>query len=112
MLITHMDYFREKPDDLEKTTILLDNGYHPQQIQMALEQVYPEIMTKVDFELAPKPSPKRKLLKANQDLCPSRPAGSLSALMPGWSVVKTWSKTLSGRSNMLSPKFNFVLFDC
>jgi hypothetical protein len=40
-----MDYFREKPDDLEKTTILLDNGYHPQQIQMALEQVYPEIMT-------------------------------------------------------------------
>ena len=29
MLTHNIDYFRSKPDDLPKTTILLDNGYHP-----------------------------------------------------------------------------------
>jgi transposase len=70
MLIAHIDYFREKPDDCEKTTILLDNGYHPQSIQAALEQVYPEIMTKIGFELAPKPSPEEKAVKGRSGFVP------------------------------------------
>ena len=47
MLTHNIDYFKSKPDDLPKTTILLDNGYHPEQLTQALEAIYPEIMTKI-----------------------------------------------------------------
>ena len=60
MLTTNMDYFRQKPLDLEKTTIMLDHGYHPKTIQAALEQVYPEIMSKIQFEVAAKLSKSEK----------------------------------------------------
>ena len=60
MLTNHIDYFMSKPDDLPKTTILLDNGYHPLALTKALEQIYPQIMTKIQFELAPKPTPSQK----------------------------------------------------
>ena len=56
MLTHHLDYFRAKPAHLPKTTILLDHGYHPDQLQSALEQMYPPIMSKLQFELSPKPS--------------------------------------------------------
>lgn len=38
-----------------KTTILLDNGYHPETLEKELLKVYPEIMSKIQFELSPKP---------------------------------------------------------
>lgn len=60
MLTNHMDYFLSKPDDLPKTTILLDNGYHPLVLTKALVQIYPQIMTKIQFELAPKPTQSQK----------------------------------------------------
>ena len=36
-------------------TILLDNGYHPKQLE-ELKKIYPAIMTKIKFQLSPKPS--------------------------------------------------------
>jgi transposase len=60
MLTKHMDYFQEKPLDIPKITIMLDHGYHPATIQAALEMVYPEIMTKIQFERCPKPSKAEK----------------------------------------------------
>lgn len=70
MLTDNMDYFRQKPSDLEKTTIMLDHGYHPETIQAALEQVYPEIITKIQFEVAAKLSLIRQSSDSeNQDLC-------------------------------------------
>jgi transposase len=54
MLLQNIDYFREKPVELATTTIMLDHGYHPEKIQEALEPVYPEIMTKIQFELSAK----------------------------------------------------------
>ena len=63
MLTDNIDYFRQKPPYLPKTTILLDHGYHPKKIQRALEQVYPAMMTKIQFEVAAKPS---KVTKAAQ----------------------------------------------
>ena len=54
MLSQNMDYFRQKPVELAKTTILLDHGHHPEVIQQALEEIYPEIMTKIRFEVAVK----------------------------------------------------------
>lgn len=56
MLTANIDYFKLKPPELPKTTILLDNGYHPHQIESQLKQVYPEIMTKIRLELSAKPS--------------------------------------------------------
>jgi len=60
MLTINIDYFKDKPAELPLTTILLDNGYHPSQIEEELKKIYPEIMTKIRFELSPKPSKTEK----------------------------------------------------
>jgi len=39
MLSKNIDYFKSKPMELPKTTILLDNGYHPDKLTQALEQI-------------------------------------------------------------------------
>jgi transposase len=70
MLTAHIDYFQEKPLDLPKTTILLDNGYHPDKIRAALEAVYPEIMTKIQFEVSAKPSKAEKAEKGKSGFVP------------------------------------------
>lgn len=70
MLTAHIDYFQEKPLDLPKTTILLDHGYHPDKIQTALEKVYPEIMTKIQFEVSVKPSKAEKAAKGQSGFVP------------------------------------------
>jgi hypothetical protein len=41
MLTHNIDYFKSKPADLPKTTLLLDNGYHPDKLTQALEAIYP-----------------------------------------------------------------------
>jgi transposase len=70
MLTAHIDYFQEKPLDLPKTTILLDHGYHPDKIQTALEEVYPEIMTKIQFEVSVKPSKSEKAAQGKSGFVP------------------------------------------
>ncbi|WP_263970858.1 transposase [Leptolyngbya boryana] len=56
MLIDNLDYFRRKPVNIPKVTILLDHGYHPETIAYALQVFYPQILTKICFQLAPKPT--------------------------------------------------------
>jgi transposase len=46
--------------NIPKITILLDHGYHPDKITIALQKLYPQIMTKIRFELAPKPTKAEK----------------------------------------------------
>lgn len=70
MLTQNLDYFRRKPAHLLKTTILLDHGYHPDPLQSALEQVYPQIMSKIQFELSPKPSKAEKAAVGKQGVVP------------------------------------------
>jgi transposase len=60
MLAANINYFKDRPDDLRKLTILLDHGYHPTVLSVALEQIYPQIMTKIQFEVAPKPTKAQK----------------------------------------------------
>ncbi len=60
LLSNHLDYFRAKPVNIPKITILLDNGYHPDKITTALQKIYPQIMTKIRFELAAKPTKAEK----------------------------------------------------
>jgi len=56
ILATNINYFKERPDDLPKLRILLDHGYHPTVLSAALEQIYPQIMSKIQFEVAPSPT--------------------------------------------------------
>ena len=56
MLTRHIDYFRSKPMNIPKITILLDHGYLPEYLTQELEKVYPQIMRKIKFERLTKPS--------------------------------------------------------
>lgn len=60
MLTHNVDYFRAKPVNIAKITILLDNGYHLDKITLALQKIYPQILTKIRFQLAPKPTKAQK----------------------------------------------------
>ena len=70
MLIHNIDYFKTKPVELPKTTILLDNGYHLEKLTQALAEIYPEIMTKIQFELSAKPSKAEKEAKGQSGFVP------------------------------------------
>ena len=78
MLTYNIDYFKSKPADLPKTTIVLDNGYHPDKLTQALEVIYPEIMTKIQcwagdpprFELSAKPSKAEKAANGQSGFVP------------------------------------------
>jgi len=60
-MFTHnIKYFKIRPKDLPKVTVLLDNGYHLDKLEKELTKVYPEIMSKVEFKLSPKPSKEDK----------------------------------------------------
>ncbi|WP_228054543.1 transposase [Gloeocapsopsis crepidinum] len=60
MLSNNIDYFKFKPVNIPKITILVDNGYQPKQLEEQLKTVYPQIMNKIRFKLSPKPSPEQK----------------------------------------------------
>ena len=60
MLSHNIDYFKSKPVNIPKITILLDHGYHPEKITQELEKIYPGIMTKIRFQLSSKPSKAQK----------------------------------------------------
>ena len=60
MLSQNIDYFNSLPVNIPKITILLDHGYHPEYLTQKLEQIYPQIMTKIRFELSTKPSKQQK----------------------------------------------------
>jgi transposase len=56
MFEQNIDYFKLKPVNIPKITVMLDHGYNPEYITKELEKIYPKIMTKIKFKLAPKPS--------------------------------------------------------
>nr|WP_225912495.1 transposase [Nostoc flagelliforme] len=60
MLTKNIGYFQSKPVNTPKITILLDHGYHTEYLREELEKVYPQIMTKIRFELSAKPSKQEK----------------------------------------------------
>ncbi len=56
MLTSNIEYFKSKPMNIKKITILLDHGYHLETIITGLKEVYPKILSKVRFERSAKPS--------------------------------------------------------
>jgi Transposase DDE domain len=55
LITTYIKYFKEKPVNTKKITILLDNGYHPLKIMEKLKIIYPQISTKITLKVTPKP---------------------------------------------------------
>ena len=60
MCTQNIEYFKLKPVNIEKITILLDRGYHIDYLVRELQKVYPQIMTKIRFELSKKHSKQEK----------------------------------------------------
>ncbi len=60
MLTLNIDYFKSKSVNIPKITILLERGYHPEHLTVELKKVYPQILTKIKFELSEKPSREQK----------------------------------------------------
>ena len=56
----NLEYFKSKPVNIPKITILLDNGYNPKRLMAELKKLYEGIDRKIKFELSPKPSKKEK----------------------------------------------------
>lgn len=71
MLTLNIDYFKAKPMNIPKITILLDHGYHPEPLTEALEQVYAQIMRKIRFERSTKPSKQEKAAQGKSGFVPA-----------------------------------------
>lgn len=99
MLNHNLDYFRAKPVNIAKITILLDHGYHPDKIRAALQALYPQIMTKIRFELAPKPTKAEKAAQGKTGFVPVATRWIIER-SNAWmerckSLVKNFERTLS-----------------
>ena len=70
LLVLNLKYFKAKPVNISKITLLLDNGYHLDKLTEALEAVYPGIMRKIRFELSPKPSKAEKVAQGKTGFVP------------------------------------------
>lgn len=98
-LLSHnLDYFRAKPVNIPKITILLDHGYHPNKITTELQKHYPQVMTKIRFELAPKPTKAEKTAQGKSGFVPV--ASWIIERSNAWierckSLVKNFERTLS-----------------
>ncbi|WP_446684833.1 hypothetical protein A5482_002125 [Cyanobacterium sp. IPPAS B-1200] len=71
MLSENIDYFRAKPMNVHKITILVDSGYHPDFIMRELEKVYPQIGKKIRIEKSSKISSEQKNQKEKR-ICGSQ----------------------------------------
>lgn len=98
MLTNHIDYFKAKPVNIPKITILLDHGYHPEWLIQELEQIYPQIRRKIRFELSPKLSKAEKQAQGKSGFVPV-PLRWLIEPSNAWmerckSLVKNFERTL------------------
>jgi transposase len=101
-----MDYFRAKPVNIPKITILLDHGYHPEKLTLELEKLYPQIMQKIRFQLSPKPSKAEKDAKGLSGFIPI-PMRWIVERSNAWverckSLVKNFDRTLSNATTKLN----------
>ena len=106
LLTQNIDYFRSKPVNIPKVTILVDYGYHPDKLRQALETVYPQIMRKIKFERSPKPS-KAEKAAAGQTGFVTVPARWVVERSNAWrerckSLVKNFERTLSDATTQLN----------
>ena len=106
LMSRNLDYFRSKPMNIPKITILLDSGYHIDQIIEALQAVYPRILTKIRLQLAPKLSPSEKAAQGKSSFVPVRTRWVIER-SNAWmerckSLVKNFERTLDHATDKLN----------
>ncbi|MEL6130142.1 MAG: IS5/IS1182 family transposase, partial [Cyanobacteria bacterium J06628_4] len=106
LLTLNIDYFRSKPVNIPKITILVDHGYHPNTLIPALEQVYPGIMRKIRFERSPKPSKAEKAAAGKTGFVPVA-ARWIVERSNAWmerckSLVKNFERTLPHATTLMN----------
>ncbi len=105
MFKNNIDYFKKKPVNISKITILLDSGYHVKTLSKKLKDIYPAIMTKIRcmsyalrFQHAPKPSRQQKTMHGQSGFVP-QPTRWIIERSNAWmerskSLVKNFDRTL------------------
>jgi Transposase DDE domain len=71
LLTQNIEYFKSKPVNIKKITILLDHGYHMDSLVRKLQKVYPAIMTKIRFEWSKKHSKQEKEAEGKTGFVPA-----------------------------------------
>ena len=99
MLTFNIDYFKSKPVNIPKITILLDHGYSIDHLIAELEKIYPQIMTKIRVQLSTKPSKQEKAAQGTTGFVPAI-ARWVIERANAWmerckSLVKNFERTLS-----------------
>ena len=106
MLTQNIDYFRSKPINIPKITILLDHGYHPEHLTQELEKVYPQILRKIKFERSTKPSTQHKAAQGKSGFVPAVARWVIersNAWMERCKIlVKNFERTLSNATTKLN----------
>ena len=60
-LLSHnLDYFPPSQPTFQRSPFCKGHGYHPDTLEKALQALYPQVMTKIRFQLAPKPTKAEK----------------------------------------------------
>lgn len=113
MLVANIDYLRRKPVNIPKLTIMLDNGYHPDKIQVALEKVYPKVMRKIRFEVVPKPSKAEKEAAGKSGFVPVKVRWVIER-SNAWmerckSLVKNYERTLEHSNTLIHLCFSRLM---
>jgi hypothetical protein len=98
MISANIEYFRRKPMNIRKITILVDNGYKIGVLQIALEKVYPQIMKKIRFEVSEKLSKAEKEASGKVGFIPEKTRWVIER-SNAWverckSLVKNFERTL------------------
>ena len=106
MLSNNIDYFKFKPVNIPKITILIDNGYHPKKLEEELKTVYPQIMNKIRFKLSPKPSQQQKQQSGKTGFVPVQTRWVIERTN-SWmerckSLVKNFERTLAHATTKLN----------
>lgn len=106
MLSLNIDYFKSKPVNIPKITILLDHGDHPDHLREELEKIYPQIMRKIKFELSTKPSKQEKAAQGKSGFVPAI-ARWVIERSNSWMerckiLVKNFERTLSNATTKLN----------
>lgn len=89
LLSYNLDYFRAKPVNPREDYHPAHHGYHPEKITTVLQAVYPQRMTKISFELAPKLTKAEKTAQGKAgERSASNSVGEANGQMLGWRDVK------------------------
>ncbi|NJK59487.1 MAG: transposase [Oscillatoriales cyanobacterium SM2_1_8] len=109
MLTLHIDYFKAKPVNILKITILLDHGYHIKKLVTGLEKVYPQIITKIRFQLCKEPSKEEKAVQGKTGFVPIA-ARWIIERINAWVerckiLVKNYERTLENATTKLNRCF-------